>query len=49
MPCAPPSLHDEDIWEGSLLESTGDEPVASLTPADEALLLGEDPEPQASA
>ena len=46
MLCTPPPLRDEDIWEESLLESVGDEPVASLTPAEEALLLGEDWEPQ---
>ena len=39
-------MHDEDIWEDSLLESVGDEPVAFQTPGEEALLLGEDPEPQ---
>ena len=46
MPCNPHPLHGEDNWEDSLLESAGDEPVASLTPAEEALLLGENPEPQ---
>ena len=46
MPCAPPPLHDEDILEDSLLESAGDVPVTSPTPAEEDLLLGEDPEPQ---
>ena len=37
-------LEEEDIWEASLLESVGEEPVASLTPAEKALLLSEDPE-----
>ena len=40
------SLHDEDIWEDFLLESAGDEPVTSLIHPEEALLLGEVPEPQ---
>ena len=39
-------LHNEDIWEDFLLESAGDEPMASPTPAEEALLFGEDMEPQ---
>ena len=39
-------LDEEDIWEASLLESVEDESVASPMPAEEALLLAEDPEPQ---
>ena len=39
-------LDGEDIWEASLLESVGNQPMASLTPAEEALLLSEDPESQ---
>ena len=38
-------LHDEDILEDCFLESVGDEPVAFLTPAEEALLLSEKQEP----
>ena len=41
-------LDEEDIWEASLLESVQDEPMASLTPTEEALLLGEDLEPPES-
>ena len=39
-------LEEEDFLEASLLESAEEEPMASPTPAEEALLLGEDPEPQ---
>ena len=39
-------LEEEDICESSLLGSAGEEPVTSPTPAEEALLLSEDPEPQ---
>ena len=41
-------LDEEDIWEASLLESVKDEPLASLTPSEKALLLSEDLEPQGS-
>ena len=46
MPCAPHTAQEEDIWEASLLESVEDGPMASTTPAEEALQFGEDPEPQ---
>ena len=39
-------LDEEDILEASLLKSVEDEPVASLTPTEEVLPLGEDPESQ---
>ena len=35
-----------DMLDASMLEVVGKEPVASPTPTEEAILLGEDPEPQ---
>ena len=37
---------EEDIWEASLFESVEEEPMSSMTPTEEALLLGEDLEPR---
>ena len=46
MHCILLQLDGKDIWEASLLEFVEEDPVASPTPAEEALLFGEDPEPQ---
>ena len=38
-------MERDDMWDASM-EVAGEEPVASLTPTEEVVLLGEDPEPQ---
>ena len=44
--CLEPLMERDDLFDASMLEVVGEESVTSLTPMEEAVLLGEDPKPQ---